>query len=285
MYQLSQKICATRTRDASRLDWPLTDITLSRFVSVVLKRGIAGTALALCVLSVPGIAATGTLTVYAELEEPANYVEGEAQPVPVGQGYDLVLAVLAAAGLKAEVKVVHWTRLIRSLESEKNVLGFSMTRTPQREDRFLWVGLIRPVNFKLWALAERAPEIPDSLEAATELRVSATRGDVVEQYLLSQNFTNLVYLSESSNAITMLRRGRVDMIGYIESGMPDYLARKNEPPGTLVPVIDLHGISTGHYMVMSKQTDPDLFQRLRDAYQAVVASGEFSDLISGATSN
>ena len=247
-----------------------------------MKRGSAVVAVALWALFVSGITQAAELTVYAELEEPANYVEGDANTVPIGPGYDLVLAVLAEAGLEADVRVVPWTRLIRSLETEKNVLGFSMTRTPQREDRFLWVGLFRPVNFKLWALAGRAAGLPDSLEAATELRVSAIRGDVVEQFLLNRDFTNLVYLSENANSITMLRRGRIDVMGYIESGMPDYLARKNEQPGTLVPIIDLEGISTGHYMVMSKQSDPELFHRLREAYQTVVESGKFSDLISGA---
>lgn len=190
-------------------------MTSTQTIATQLKRSVAGVTIVWCALLLPGIVLAESLTVYAELEEPDNYVEGNAEPVPIGPGYELVLAVLAEAGLDADVKVVPWTRLIRALETEASVLGFSMTRTPQREDRFNWVGLIRPVNFKLWALAERAEEIPDSLNAATHLRVSATRGDVVEQYLLSQNFTNLVYLAKikSRHAVFGLFSGALIGVG------------------------------------------------------------------------
>lgn len=222
------------------------------------------------------------LTVYAELEEAGNFPNDGVQPVPIGPGHELVLAVLAEAGYDADVRVVPWPRVVHSLESRKNVLAFSMTRTPQREELYHWIGLIRPVNFKLWALPERADEIPDTLEAARDLRISAIRGDVVENYLLSKGFTNLVYLSESSNTLIMLRRDRIDLMPYIESGMPDYLARKNASPDALVPVLDLEEISSGHYIVMNKQSDPELVKKLQDAYQAVVDSGRF-DHILGAT--
>ncbi len=231
-----------------------------------------------------GSIAAEALTAYTELEESANYSEDGQGLVPVGPGHNVVRAVLNEAGYDMDMHVVPWPRVIHSLETEKNVVGFSMTRTPEREDRYHWIGLIRPISFKLWTLAERADEMPRTLEEATHLRVSAIRGDVVENYLISKGFDNRVYLSESANAITMLRRGRIDVMPYIESGMASYLARKNEPLGTLVPVIDLEEISTGHYIVMSKQSDPELVQSLRNAYQRVAASGYF-DLLAETAPN
>ncbi|GAB5498770.1 MAG: ABC transporter substrate-binding protein [Pseudohongiellaceae bacterium] len=237
------------------------------------------TSIFLLAMALPIHAADSPLTVYAELEEAANFPGENSAPVPVGPAFDIVSAVIAEAGYQADVRVVPWARVIHSLESQDNVLAFSMTRTPDREDRFHWIGLLRPVAFKMWALPERAAEFPASLEDAKDLRVSAERGDVAEKYLLAKGFTNLIYLSQESNSLTMLRRDRIDLMIYIESGMPAYLARKNEPPGTLVPVYDLEEISTGHFMVMSKQSDPELVQLLRDSYQAVVDSGRFDHLI------
>ena len=229
--------------------------------------------------ALPGVAQETQLRVYAELEERANYSADSDKPVPIGPAYDLVLAVLAEAGYEADTQVVPWARLVHSLESQADVLGFSMTRTPDRENRFHWIGLIRPISFKMWALPEREDEFPAALEAARDLRISAVRDDVVEKYLLEKGFTNLVYLSQTSNTLTMLRRNRIDLMPYIESGMPGYLQRKNEAPGTLIPVYDLKEISTGHYIVMSKQSDPELVRRLQDAYQATVASGEYDDIM------
>ncbi len=255
---------------------------LSNFCKALLGQGYSAwmtTSIFLVAMAAPIYAADAQLTVYAELEEAANFPDEDSDPVPIGPAFDIVKAVLAEAGYQADVRVVPWARVMHSLESQDNVLAFSMTRTPDREDRFHWIGLLRPVAFKMWALPERAAVLPASLEDAKNLRVSAERGDVAERYLLAEGFTNLIYLSQESNTLTMLRRDRIDLMVYIESGMPGFLARKNEPPGTLVPVYDLDEISTGHYMVMSKQSDPELVQLLQDSYQAVVDSGRFDHLI------
>jgi len=263
------------------LNWPGTMttsfLTIKRFQRS--SSLLLGLVLSLAALS--GMAADGndSLKVYAELEERANFQIAGEDPVPLGPGHKVVQAVLAEAGFTADVEVVPWTRLVHSLESQQNVLGVAMTRTPQREDRFHWIGLIRPVDFKLWALPERADEFPDTLEDFRDFRVSAVRDDVVEMYLLDNGFTNLVYLSQTSNTLTMLRRNRVDLMPYIAPAIDDYLARKNEPPGTLVPVFDLEEISTGHFIVMSKQSDPALVKLLQDSYQAVAERGEVARIL------
>ena len=220
-------------------------------------------------------AAEPPLTVYAELEEADNYQPGSDTPVPIGPGGDLAELVLAEAGLEADIRVVPWPRLIQSLDSQRNVMAFSMTRTPAREERYHWIGKIQPVEFKLWSLAERADEFPTELEQLRDFRISGIRGDVVENHLLSKGFTNLVYLSENANTLTMMRRDRVDLMPYVLSGVNDYLARKNEPPGTLVAITDLPEISTGHYLVMGKDSDPELVQRLKHAYEAVISRGDW----------
>lgn len=232
-----------------------------------------------CLAALSGTAAEGRLTVYAELEEPANFPDDSDNAVPVGPDYRVVRAILREAGLQADVNVVPWPRVIRSLESQANVLAFSMTRTPDREELYQWIGMIQKVEFTLWGLPERAAEFPGTLEAARNLRVSVIRDDVVEKYLIDNGFTNLVYFSESSNTLTMLRRDRVDLMPYIRSGIESYLARKNESLDAVVPVIDLEEISTGQYVVMSKQSDPELVRLLQDSYQAVVDRGDLDDIL------
>lgn len=225
------------------------------------------------------VAAERVIPVYAELEEAANFVGPNRDLVPIGPGYELVLAVVATAGFEADIRVVPWPRVVHSLESQNNVIAFSMTRTPAREEHYHWIGRIQDVHFKLWALAERAADFPATLEEATEFRISAIRNDVVESYLKTKEFNNLIYFNESANTLTMLRRDRVDLMPYVESGMPAYLARKNESPDVLLPIYSLDEISTGQYIVMSKQSDQALVQRFKRAYEEVVESGAYQEII------
>lgn len=224
--------------------------------------------------------ADNKLTVYAEFIDIGEFeVDVTTSLDSANAPARLVLAVLAEAGFEADINVVPWTRLVQSLDTQPNVLGFSMTRTPDREDHYHWIGLIRPISFKLWGLPERAQELPRTLEEARHLRVRALRSDVVASYLLGKGFTNLVYLSDNSNSVRLLRRNRIDLMPYIESGIDDYLAQHNEPPGAVVPLIDLEEISTGHYLVMSKQSDPELVRLLKEAFQSIVDRGDYDRIM------
>ena len=222
----------------------------------------------LLLLSFSVMGAEARLRVYAEL----NNYDSEAFNQDPSRAY--VIAVLKEAGYDADVSLVPWTRLVQSLQTQSNVLGFHMTRTPARENSYHWIGRLRPIKFKLWGLRERANELPRTLDEAKDLRISATRSDVVADYLASRNFTNLVYLSENSNTINMMRRDRIDLMPYIEAGVEGYLRRQNESVDTLIPVIDLDEISTGHYLVMSKNSDTDLVLQLQSAFQRLMDRGE-----------
>jgi len=234
----------------------------------------------LFLFAMPCFSAESHILVYAE----ANTVDSRVVETSDGslvEGYasDLVRELLASAGYTADISVVPWPRLMNSLLSEPNVLGFNMTRTPDREELFHWIGQVRPVQFQLWGLSERLDELPRTLDEAHDLRISSFREDVVEQYLLSRGFTNLVYVTDSSDIWGMLLRRRIDLIPYIESGVQDLMSRLEEVRGALTPVIELEEISTAHYLVMSKNSDPEIVQQLTSAFQALIDSGDFEKIL------
>jgi len=128
-------------------------------------------------------------------------------------------------------------------------------------------------------LKEREQELPRSLEEARNTRVSATKGDVVTEYLLEQGFSSLVYIRSSANTYPMLRRGRIDLIPYSAFGIDQYMQRNNIPEGTLVDVLELDEISTGNYLVMNKQSDPKLVEALTKAFQTVMDNGVYDRIM------
>lgn len=231
-------------------------------------------------LTSPNLVAAQQILVYAEANAVDSRLVESSDGIHVeGFASDLVRELLTRAGYEADIRVVPWPRLMNSLQTEPNVLGFNMTRTPDREDQFHWVGQIRPVKFQLWGLQERIDELPRTLEEARDLRTSSYREDVVEQYLLEKGFTNLVYVTDTSDIWSMLLRRRIDLIPYIESGVQDLMSRLEEVRGALVPVIDLEEISTAHYLVMSKNSDPEFVQQLTAMFQTLVDSGSFESIL------
>ena len=130
------------------------------------------------------------LVVYAESNDvDSRVVESGGNRTIEGYASELVRSVLAEAGYRANIRVVPWARLMQFLQTESNVLAFNMTRPPDREGGFQWIGEIRPVSFKLWGLRERIDELPRTLAEARHFRVSSDHNDVAAHYLvMSQGF-------------------------------------------------------------------------------------------------
>lgn len=256
-------------------------ITDRLFLFTAALRILASALVPLC-LAFSSKAAESPIVIYAESSALDSRIGRSATGIRIeGYASDLARALLAEAGFTAEIRIVPWPRLMSVLQSEPNVLALNMTRTPGRENLFHWIGEIRPVTFQLWGLRERAGELPRTLAEARDLRVSAYRNDVVEQYLLSEGFSDLIYVSENYDSMAMLQRRRIDLIPYSQDAMSELMSRQNDIQQQLIPLIDLEAISTAHYIVMSKTSDPGFVARVRSAYQALVDSGEFDQILNG----
>jgi ABC-type amino acid transport substrate-binding protein len=76
-----------------------------------------------------------------------------------------------------------------------------------------------------------------------------------------------------------MERGRIDLVPYSELAIGNYLEHQNQPPDRLLPVVELEALSTGLYFALSKHSDEAVFQRLRQAYVRMVASGEYQRIV------
>ncbi len=219
-------------------------------------------------------------TVYSEPNRTDSWaVERDDTTVVEGLASDLVRAVFSELGYSAKIKLMPWSRVIHSVRSEANTFAINMTRTPSREEEFHWIGMIRPIHFKLWGLSDRAHELPRNLKSAKHFKIVASRGDVVSEYLESKAFSNLVYTAESSNTWELMLRNRIDLIAYTPAGMRNFLIKYDQPNGVLTPMIDVDEISTAHYLVMSKNSDPELVELFTRAFQKLVDYGIYREII------
>ncbi len=218
------------------------------------------------------------LQIYTELYVPNSYRENDTGPV-VGYVTDLVREVMATAGIDYEIEMVPWIRAVQALESTENVMVYSMARTPEREDKYHWIGKTLPLEFYLYGMKERLMDLPKTLETAIDSRIGVVREDVVGLYLESKQFTGLVYVRRPSLYLNMLERNRIDLFPFtpLEIGLFARINGYNE--NDLIGIIKLDELSTDQYMVVGKNTDQAVQQRLMSAYQQVVDSGKYEELL------
>ena len=86
-------------------------------------------------------------------EEYPPYNMSDGQGRVTGVATDIVRALLEGAGIEYEIAVYPWARAIAMARTQVNTCVFSMSRTPEREELYRWIG---PLVTNDWTLFARS---------------------------------------------------------------------------------------------------------------------------------
>lgn len=200
-----------------------------------------------------------------------------------GLSTEVVQAVLDEVGLRGNIQSMPWARAYDIALNADNVMIYSITRTPQREKLFKWVGVIAPTRWFLFSVPERRIELKH-LADARKLQIATVNEDAGEQYLIANGFA-LGKNLQSSNRYELnyekLRLGRVDL--WIANELNAYyLVRETgaDPATALaraLPLPDLAG-EAGLDMAFSLKTPDAMVERFRRALETIKKNGTYDRL-------
>ena len=201
-----------------------------------------------------------------------------------GMSTEVVQAVLKEMGVSAPIQSMPWARAYDMALNAENVLIYSITRTPQREKLFKWVGNIAPVHWYLFANPGTAIRL-DTLNDARKYQIATVKEDAGEQYLLSQGFLigkNLQSSNKYQYNYDKLKLGRVDLWISIELTAL-YLMRQagDNPEKVAVRALKLPALDGEHglNMAFSLKTPDALVERFRKALQTVYRNGTYDAIL------
>lgn len=216
--------------------------------------------------------ATEKLTVVTEDLWPMQYQEaGELKgSVPV-----VVKKVLERAGVDYELKVFPWVRAYKLAEEQANVLIFSIVRTKERESRFRWVGQVYPTQRTVLLKRADSDIHLSSLQQAKSYYIASKIGDVNYEFLMEQGFSKLYKVTSVRQCLGMLLKNRVDLVIGNDHILYRYLNEMGHSDQLLSVA---YTVTTTHpFMAMGLKTSDKLFQKVRRAYDELVAEGELDD--------
>ncbi|OQX02274.1 MAG: hypothetical protein BWK80_58225 [Desulfobacteraceae bacterium IS3] len=221
------------------------------------------------------------ITVVTEEYPPYNYTEGGKVK---GVSTEVVEAVLKLTGIKAEIEVYPWPRTYHLALNNKNTLIYSITRMPQREELFKWVGRIAPAENYLFALKERTDIQISTLEDAKKYKIATVQNDVCELYLLSKGFEKRKNVrSDSTYPVNMekLLGKLIDMWAIGELPAYSLLRGKGlDPSQTVRKVFLLEEISgEGLYMAFSKSTSDEIVEKFKTALEKIKKDGTYGAIL------
>lgn len=255
----------------------------------LLRREIAALGLALGCPAVlqadprrPAPATEDGLRIVTEELPPYNFGSATEPQGMTGLSTQVVQAVLRQLQMAAPIQSMPWARAYELARLHKDVLIFSIGRSPERESHFKWVGTIAPTDFYLYSHARRPIDLR-RLEEARPFQVATVNEDIGEQFLEGHGFVKGLNMQSSvryEHNYDKLRRGRVDLWIMTELAAR-YIARRSgdDPDRALHKSLALPELGSSWYMAFGNRTSDAQVERFRAALEEVKRSGLHEQIV------
>ncbi len=197
-----------------------------------------------------------------------------------GFAIDIVEAVKKNAHMDIKINVYPWARAYRMALGKPGTFIFSLARTRERENLFIWVGEYFTATTAVYCLKSRKDIVINSLEDAKKYITGTPRGDAGALLLENNGFKSpdqLHYLVNQEQAIKMLYQNRVDLNVNNDVGFLEALKKINLSAGLFKKVFIISKMPM--CIAANKDTDPAIVDRMRRALEQIKRSGIHKKLL------
>ncbi|MDH0863023.1 transporter substrate-binding domain-containing protein [Mitsuaria sp. GD03876] len=219
----------------------------------------------------------GELVGFTENLPPLNYADNG---VPRGFATELLQAMAAEAGQRLRVEVLPWQRSVQESARQADSVLFSLTRTPEREAQFRWIGPISPRRILVYRLSHRTEVRPASLKQLNGWRLGVSRDSASAKQLLAEGLrpeTDLELGLDDATNLRKLLAGRMDLIVLLDWAAAWHLREMKLPYEALTPVLPLD-VDKSYWFGMPADGDPALARRLQAALDRIRRDGRYERL-------
>ncbi len=148
------------------------------------------------------------LRIITENYEPLNFQENGKL---TGLSANLLEEVCKALNIPFEVEVLPWSEGYNIVQNTNNAMLFSTVLNTERKDLFKWAGPVTAVEWKFYSSAQNQYTIRSLDDAKQVGSIGVIQDYAIEQYLVQQGFTNLVYCEDNNDAFMKLLQGQIDL--------------------------------------------------------------------------
>ncbi|WP_293760097.1 transporter substrate-binding domain-containing protein [uncultured Aquitalea sp.] len=190
-----------------------------------------------------------------------------------GRNVETVRALLIRAGLKSDIQVMPWARAYALAEKRPNTLIFSIARTPEREKRFVWLGVLARMQRTFFRLRDDGSLPPQSLdEVKSCCKVCVGNRDVNEEFLRKAGFEeniNFITADRVADCPRLVQSGAAQLLLGDPEQIHSQMRRQRLPADQLQSVLTLPS-ANDLYLAANPKTDPATLQSLQQAYRNLI---------------
>jgi len=195
-----------------------------------------------------------------------------------GFATDVVHALFKQAKSDANIHVMPWARAYEIAKAEKNIMIFSMARTPSREPLFQWIGSLKEEKLFFWGLSHKFPNPVKTTALLKGYKIAASRHSNVAQYLIENNFFNVYQLVKEDQNMLMLYRGRVDLIMATELTLRNRAKKLGLDFNKMSKVKPADELQNDLSIAFNLQSDIEMVKYFQKSFQEIKALGIIEEL-------
>jgi diguanylate cyclase (GGDEF)-like protein/PAS domain S-box-containing protein len=212
--------------------------------------------------------------IYTEEFPPYNYT---TQGKITGISTEIVREILHRLDHSDNIEISSWSRAYRLLQKKDNIILYSTTRSPIREDLFKWVGPLVPNNTVFFARAASNISIKTLNDARKVGRIGVYKDDFGELLLKDKDFTNLRSIPDNRENLKDLINGKIDL-WIINELTGNHFARQ---AGLLHKIEKVFAIQKDFmYLAFSKSTPDSVINKWQIVLDEIKADGTYAQIFS-----
>ena len=128
----------------------------------------------------------------------------------VGLATEVLQAILADLGMNIKIRQYPWARAYKMATEEKNVLIYTLARTPVREGKFHFIGEVAPRVVYFFKLKSRNDIQIRSLKELKKYKIGVVNDFAMHKRLKALGFPKIQTVTNDIQNIRKLFLGRID---------------------------------------------------------------------------
>lgn len=216
---------------------------------------------------------------FTENLAPLNY-EDEVSGAARGFSVELLQLMAGELNLPLDIQVQPWPRAVQSVSQTANSLLFSLTRTPERESQFQWIGPISARRIMIYRLSQRSDVRLSSLQQLNGLKLGVVRDSATAKQLLAEGLRpeqEIEWARDDASNLRKLLAGRMALLVMLDWAAAWHLRQLHLPYTTLASVMP-HDVSKTYWYGLPPDTDQALVRRLQAALDKLKRDGRYEQL-------
>ncbi|WP_018150367.1 substrate-binding periplasmic protein [Leeia oryzae] len=205
------------------------------------------------------------LSLLTEDYPPFNYAEPNGHIS--GISTEIVQQLMRDAKLPYTITLLPWSRAISLTQVEADTCVFSMSRIPERELGYKWIGPLVSNDWILYGLKDAKPIM--QLSDIERMRVGSYQGDAIIPWMHSRGYDVDVAPNDDVNPQKLLLK-RID---YWATGklIGQYRLKQQKLEDKIVPIMVFN--RTSMYLACNRKVPDALVDRLNGLLQAMQKRG------------